>query len=133
MKRFIMAIFFIGCAPLHLSSASSADEQKLAAANNGFAFNFLKELAKEQPAANIFISPYSAATVLQMVANGAAGLTKTEMQQVLATQNMPGNSMSAAVNNLHLPAWDRPSGRTAALCRGPFGHVCFPARYEFQS
>ncbi len=34
---------------------------------------FLKQIAKDQPAQNIFISPYSAATVLQMVANGAAG------------------------------------------------------------
>jgi len=98
MKRFIMAIFFIGCAPLHLSSASSADEQKLAAANNGFAFNFLKELAKEQPAANIFISPYSAATVLQMVANGAVGQTKTEMQEVLASKDLPAEVVNAGAH-----------------------------------
>lgn len=69
---------------------------KLAAANNTFAFNLLKQIAKDQPAANIFISPYSAATVLQMVANGAAGQTKKEMQQVLATKDLPPDVVNAA-------------------------------------
>jgi len=76
-------------AGLHQVAASLADQQKLAVANNGFAFNLLKQLAKDQPAANIFISPYSASTVLQMVGNGAAGRTRTEMQQVLGTTGLP--------------------------------------------
>ena len=58
---------------------------KLASANTGFAFKLLKQLAKEQPARNIFISPLGVSTVLQMVGNGAGGQTKTEMQQVLGT------------------------------------------------
>ncbi len=100
MKRFVLAALFIGCVPVYPSSASSADEQKLAAANNGFAFNFLKELAKEQPAKNIFISPYSAAAVLQMVGSGAAGQTKTEMQQVLGTVGMSSDAVGAANKDL---------------------------------
>jgi serine protease inhibitor len=79
---------------LHQVAASLADQQKLAAANNGFAFKLLKQLAKEQPAASIFISPYSASTVLQMVGNGTAGRTKAEMQQILGTTGLS----SAAVN-----------------------------------
>jgi serpin B len=81
-------------AGLHQAAASLADQQKLAAANNGFAFKLLKQLAKDQPVANIFISPYSASTVLQMVGNGAAGRTKAEMQQVLGTTGLS----SAIVN-----------------------------------
>jgi serpin B len=76
-------------AGLHQAAASPTDEQALAAANNGFAFKLFKQLAKDQPATNIFISPYSASTVLQMVDNGAAGQTKTEMQQVLGTTDLP--------------------------------------------
>jgi len=77
-------------------AAAPADETKLATANNGFAFNLLKQLAHDQPAANIFISPYSAATVLQMVGNGAGGQTKAEMQQVLGTTGLSADAESAA-------------------------------------
>jgi len=83
---------------LHQSCASPADEEKLAAANNVFAFKLLKQLAKEQPDQNIFISPYSASTALQMAANGAAGNTKTEMEQVLGT-GVGSTGLSAAGAN----------------------------------
>jgi len=82
-------------AGLHQVAASSADQQ-IAAANNGFAFKLLKQLAKEPPAANIFISPYSASTVLQMVGNGAAGRTKAEMQQVLGTTGLSSTAVNGA-------------------------------------
>jgi len=72
------------------------DGQKLAVADNGFAFKLLQQLAKTRPVANIFISPYSAATVLQMVGNGAAGQTRTEMQQVLGTTGLSADAVSAA-------------------------------------
>jgi serpin B len=83
-------------AGLHQVAASLADQQKLAAANNGFAFKLLRQLAKDQPSTNIFISPYSAATVLQMVGSGAAGQTKMEMQQVLGTTGLSSDAVSAA-------------------------------------
>lgn len=66
-------------------AASSANETTLASANNGFAFKLLKQLAKDQRGANIFISSYSASTVLQMLCTGAGGQTRVEMQQVLGT------------------------------------------------
>ena len=69
--------------------ASPADQEKLAMANTGFAFDLLKQIAGEQPNANVFISPFSVSSVLQMVANGAAGDTKTEMQRVLKTTGWP--------------------------------------------
>lgn len=76
----VMGLFF-----WHRTNASPTDPQKLAAANNVFAFKLLEQIASDQPETNVFISPYSASTVLQMVANGAAGQTKTEMQNVLGT------------------------------------------------
>ncbi len=51
----------------------------------------------EQPDASIFVSPYSAATALQMAATGAAGQTKTEMQQVLGTTNLTTVELDEAI------------------------------------
>jgi serpin B len=97
MKRKIILVSCLGWLVwLNSGYAMPPEEPKLAAANNAFAFNLLRQIAKEQPAANLFISPYSAATVLQMVANGAVGQTKTEMQQVLATKDLPPDVVNAA-------------------------------------
>ncbi|HEY3853160.1 MAG TPA: serpin family protein [Verrucomicrobiae bacterium] len=57
----------------------------LESANMGFAFDLLNELANEEPGSNIFISPYSASTALEMAASGAAGVTSAEMQETLGT------------------------------------------------
>jgi serine protease inhibitor len=76
--------------------AADSDVSKLAAANDTFAFKLLKQLSTEQPEASIFVSPYSAATALQMAASGAVGRTKTEMQQVLGTTNLTTSELNAA-------------------------------------
>ena len=69
-------------------AASESEQQKLASVNAGFAFKLLKEISKEQPGSNIFISPYSVSAALQMVCNGAGGQTRLEMQQVLGTARL---------------------------------------------
>jgi serpin B len=79
----------------------AADQARLAAANTGFAFDLLKQIAGEQPNANIFISPFSVSTVLQMVANGAVGDTKAEMQRVLKTTGLPPEVLNAACQELN--------------------------------
>ena len=76
--------------------AATADEWKLAAADNGFAFQLLREVSAAKPAQNVFISAYSAATALQMVAGGAAGKTKAEMNTVLGTSGMSTETMGQA-------------------------------------
>jgi serine protease inhibitor len=63
----------------------NAGQLELTAANAGFAFDLMQQIAAEQPGTDIFISPYSVSTVLQMVSTGAAGTTKTQMQQMLGT------------------------------------------------
>ena len=79
---------------------SPAEQAKPAAANTGFAFDLLKQIAAEQPNANVFVSPFSVSSVLQMVANGAAGETKMEMQRVLKTSGLPPATLNAACKNL---------------------------------
>lgn len=76
--------------------AAETDLSKLAAANNDFSFKLLKQLAAEQRGANIFVSPYSAATALQMVGSGAVGQTKHEMQQVLGTSGLSTDTLNGA-------------------------------------
>lgn len=60
-----------------------ADQDSVAAANTGFAFDLLKQIAGNKPGDNVFISPYSVSTVLQMVDDGAAGRTKKEIGSAL--------------------------------------------------
>jgi serpin B len=84
-------------------AAPLASPAALAAANNGFAFNLLKQLAAEQPGSNIFISPYSAATALQMVCSGAEGTTRTEIQQMLGTIDLSPRALyeaNKAIDNI---------------------------------
>ncbi len=80
---------------------SPGDQANLAAANTGFAFDLLKQIAAEQPDANVFISPFSVSSVLQMVANGAAGDTRAEMQRVLKTTGLVPETLDAAVRDLN--------------------------------
>lgn len=93
LGRLLAAIL---AAAVQTAFAADANLAKLAAANNTFAFKLLKELDAEQPAGNLFVSPYSAATALQMTANGAAGATKLEMQKVLETTGLSADTIKAA-------------------------------------
>ena len=81
MPSFINRLF--GSPGLRRTDNSTADEGNPDRANGIFAFKLLKRIASDQPRANIFISPFSVSIALQMVANGAAGQTKAEMEQVL--------------------------------------------------
>jgi len=96
IRRVTLVGFIFMFTWLYQLFASPADEQKLELGDNNFGFTLLKQLAKNQPAANIFISPYSAATVLKMVGNGAAGETKAEMDEVLGTKGLSANTVNAA-------------------------------------
>lgn len=101
MRRITALATLLGFAVWTAVAEAPVDGQKLAAANTGFAFDLLKQIAGEQPNANIFISPLSVSTVLQMVANGAAGDTRDEMQRVLKTTGLPAEGLDAAVKDLN--------------------------------
>jgi serpin B len=74
------------------SADTQADQDSLMAANTSFAFDLFKEIAGKQPNCNVFISPYSVSTVLQMVLDGAAASTKQEMESVLYLNEMVGDT-----------------------------------------
>jgi serine protease inhibitor len=80
---------------------SAANQARLAAANTSFAFDLFQQIAREQPDANIFVSPFSVSTVLQMIDNGAAGATKEEMDHVLHTDGLSANALNDACESLN--------------------------------
>lgn len=80
--------------------ASPAEPANLAAADAGFAFKLLKQITRNQPGANICVSPYSAFTVLQMACSGAGGQTKVEMARVLGTTGLSTNALNAAIRDV---------------------------------
>src|SRR5690349_519666 len=84
----------IGVGLCLLGGAKGADVEKLSSGNNAFAFSLAKELAKEKPGENIFISPYSISTALQMVRAGAGGETRAEMDRVLGVAGTSGNGLA---------------------------------------
>jgi serpin B len=88
-------------ASLAALAASPSDREKLATANTTFAFDLLKQIVKEQPDTNVFISPFSVSTALQMTGNGAAGETKAEMQRVLKTGGLPAGVLNSACKDLN--------------------------------
>jgi serpin B len=79
-----------------LESRGATATNELVSANCGFAFNLLQQLVTNQPGSNIFISPYSASTVLQMVSVGAGGTTRTQMEQALDTTDLSIASLNEA-------------------------------------
>ena len=88
-------------AGLTVLAAAPADQEKLASANTAFAFDLLKQITREQPGTNVFISPFSVSSVLQMVGNGAASETRAEMQRVLKTAGLPAGTLNAACKDLN--------------------------------
>jgi serpin B len=74
------------------TKAMQPDQDSLTVANTCFAFDLLKQIAGKQSGGNVFISPYSISTVLQMVVDGSAGTTKQEIESMLYLNEMVGDS-----------------------------------------
>jgi len=77
------------------------DQAKLTAGNTGFAFELFQQIVREQPDANVFISPFSVSTLLLMLDNGAAGETKQELERVLHTDGLSAGALNAACERLN--------------------------------
>ena len=60
----------------------------------------MKQVVGERPNDNVFLSPYSVSAALQMVWQGAAGETKTEMDQALALSNFKPEAAGSAYKEL---------------------------------
>jgi len=88
---------------LFKTAAQTAEENRLetlVAGDIEFGFRLLQQLTREQPDANVFISPYSVATVLQVLQNGARGRTAEELQQALGTGDLTLENMNLAAESL---------------------------------
>jgi serpin B len=100
LSRQLLLLLLLGVILWQDADAAPVEGSKLAAANCDFSFRLLKELVKEQPAKNIFISPYSAATCLQMVCNGANGQTKAEMVKALRLTGMQQDAINTDASKI---------------------------------
>ncbi len=134
-------LFFARCTPETIVPDNNPDEVTfdcensdgcvLVDANNIFGFNIFRSLHEEKPFDNIFISPLSISTALTMTQNGAEGMTKTQMQEVLQTSNLDIESVNQAYKYLltMLPTLD-PSVQLD-LANSIWYHEDFPVYPEF--
>jgi serpin B len=91
----------VGLMASQLLAGSPTDMNNLVAANTAFAFDLMNQITRAQPGGNVFISPFSVSSALQMVVNGAAGGTKAEMQQVLKTSGVSAGALNGAFKDLN--------------------------------
>jgi serine protease inhibitor len=67
---------------------TSADPERLVAANTAFGLRLFRELAMAAPAHNILISPTGLGMALALAYDGAAGVTAREMAEVLRLKDL---------------------------------------------
>ncbi len=78
----------------------TAAEQRVVAGSNAFAFRLLGEVARADPAGNVFLSPISASLALGMTANGARGETLDGMRSALGFGSAPLEQIDPAYHDL---------------------------------
>lgn len=75
-------------------------EAELAASSDIFGLKLFKEIARQQPDKNIFISPLSVSMALGMTANGASTTTLEAMRHTLELDNLTEEESNAAYQSL---------------------------------
>jgi serine protease inhibitor len=74
--------------------ALTVDQKALVLSNNQFAFTLFNKAGIQETKENLFISPFSVSMALSMTLNGAAGSTKTGMENTLGF----GGQQAATIN-----------------------------------
>lgn len=97
MKKFLGGVFLC----LAAVAALAAEPPKPALSNNRFAFALFSSVLQGQATQNVFMSPYSVSIALQMLCNGAAGKTRTEIQRALNTTNLPQAEINGFYKDLN--------------------------------
>ena len=92
---FLLPVLMISCAKEKTTQNNDTqlkpitltiEQQALVQANNQFAFTLFNKSASQETQENLFISPFSVSMSLSMALNGAAGTTKTGMENTLGFQ-----------------------------------------------
>ena len=78
----------------------SGEATALVESNNQFALDIFREVHRETPAENVFVSPLSVDIALHMTANGAKGTTHTEIKQTLGVADLSDEEVNRAVRDL---------------------------------
>ncbi len=68
----------------------------LTAAQNHFGLALLRQVAGQTPRTNVLLSPFSVATALELVLEGAAGPTRTALSHALGLGELPAAELAAA-------------------------------------
>src|SRR3954467_10724190 len=101
-KRLPLLLAFLAM-PASIFAASDSNHTgltSLAAANNEFGFKLLRELVTALPGKNICISPFSLASVLQILRNEAAGETRSELDKALETHGLSATDLARSYAEL---------------------------------
>ena len=85
-----------GAANVHGGTSTS----HIATSANAFGMDLLGKLVQAKPSENCFISPYSIQQALLLADNGAAGVTKTQIETVLHLESTPLTSINAQTKAL---------------------------------
>lgn len=80
--------------------ALTAGENKVLTANNDFAFSLFESTIAVTPDENVFLSPLSVSLALGMTLNGAAGETRTAMEQTMAVHGLTTTEINEAWRGL---------------------------------
>lgn len=103
----VIVLFAISWKMSQTQESRCSVDGRLIAANTTFGFEMLKELARRDPAHNLFISPASVALSLSMTYNGADGSTKAAIARVLGIQGLSladlNSANAALLSNLQGP------------------------------
>lgn len=87
-------------------------DPKLAESSNRFGFNLLRRVVSEDPDATVMVSPASVAMAMSMALNGAAGMTRTQMAQILEVDGLSSDDLNRAHQQLRETLTD-PNGDVA--------------------
>jgi len=83
-----------------LPRSLSVHEQAVVEAGNRFAVDLLRQVHEAAPDSTVFLSPLSASMALGMTMNGAAGDTRSQMQEMLGFGELSAEEINDAYRDL---------------------------------
>jgi len=83
-----------------LPRSLSVHEQAVVEAGNRFAVDLLRQVHEAAPDSTLFLSPLSASMALGMTMNGAAGDTRSQMQEMLGFGDLSAEEINDAYRDL---------------------------------